>query len=98
MIIGARPPGPGRAAVDGWNSRSSPHPAHTGADIHAHALSSRSRRTAGDQLQALAASGENSVAIAVRLNRTAAGVRRRAMDLGIKLAGSKRELGLKAKK
>jgi hypothetical protein len=50
-----------------------------------------------DQLRALAASGENSVAIAVRLNRTAVGVRRRAMDLGIRLAGSKRELGLKKK-
>ena len=49
-------------------------------------------------LRALAASGENSAAIAVRLNRTAAGVRKRAMDLGVKLAGSKRELGLKAKK
>ncbi len=49
------------------------------------------------QLRALAASGENSAAIAVRLNRTAAGVRRRAMDLGLRLAGSKRELGLKAK-
>jgi hypothetical protein len=35
-----------------------------------------------DQLRALAASGENSAAIAVRLNRTAAGVRMRAMDLG----------------
>src|SRR5258708_4403863 len=45
-----------------------------------------------DQLRALAASGENSAAIAVRLNRTAAGVRRRAMDLGVKLVGSKREL------
>jgi hypothetical protein len=33
----------------------------------------------------------------LRLDRTAAAVRRRAMDLGIKLAGSKRELGLKAK-
>jgi hypothetical protein len=50
-----------------------------------------------DQLRALAASGENSAAIAVRLNHTAAGVRKRAMGLGIKLAGSKRELGLKAK-
>jgi hypothetical protein len=38
-----------------------------------------------DQLRALAASGENSAAIAVRLNRTAAGVRRRAMDLGVKV-------------
>jgi hypothetical protein len=51
-----------------------------------------------DQLRVLAASGQSSAAIAVRLNRTAAGIRRRAMDLGIKLAGSKRELGLKAKK
>ena len=51
-----------------------------------------------DQLRVLAASGENSAAIAVRLDRTAAGVRRRAMDLGVKLAGSKRELGLKVKK
>ena len=50
-----------------------------------------------DLLRALAASGENSAAIAVRLNRTPAGVRKRAMDLGIKLAGSKREVGLKAK-
>jgi hypothetical protein len=50
-----------------------------------------------DQLRALAASGENSAAIAVRLNRTPAGVRKRAMDLGFKLAGSKRELELKAK-
>jgi hypothetical protein len=33
----------------------------------------------------------------LRLDRTAAGDRRRAMDLGIKLAGSKRELRLKAK-
>jgi hypothetical protein len=49
-------------------------------------------------LRALAASGENSAAIAVRLNRTAAGVRMRAMDLGVRLAGSKREPGLKAKK
>ena len=39
-----------------------------------------------DRLRALAASGENSAAIAVRLNRTPAGVRKRAMDLGIKLA------------
>ena len=50
-----------------------------------------------DQLRVLAASGENSAAIAVRLNRTPAGVRKRAMDLGVKLAGSKREVGLKAK-
>jgi hypothetical protein len=50
-----------------------------------------------DQLRALAASGENPGAIALRLNRSAAGVRKRAMDLGIKLAGSKRQLGLKAK-
>jgi hypothetical protein len=51
-----------------------------------------------DQLRALAASGENSAAIAVRLNRTAAGVRMRAIHLGVRLAGSKREPGLKAKK
>jgi hypothetical protein len=50
-----------------------------------------------DQLRVLAASGQSSAAIAVRLNRTAAGVRKRAMDLDVKLAGSKRELGLKAK-
>jgi hypothetical protein len=50
-----------------------------------------------DQLRVLAASGQSSAAIAVRLNHTAAGVRRRAMDLGVKLAGSKRELGLKVK-
>jgi hypothetical protein len=49
-----------------------------------------------DQLRVLAASGENSAAIAVRLNRTPAGVRKRAMDLGV-MAGSKREVGLKAK-
>jgi len=52
-----------------------------------------------DRLRALAASGENSAAIAVRLKtRSAAGVRKRATHLGIGLAGSKRELGLKAKK
>ena len=50
-----------------------------------------------DLLRALAASGENSAAIAVRLNRTSAGVRKRAMGLGVKLAGSKREVELKAK-
>jgi hypothetical protein len=51
-----------------------------------------------DQLRALAASGENSVAIAARLNRTPGGIRQRAKSLGVRLAGSKRELGLKAKK
>ncbi len=50
-----------------------------------------------DQLRALAASGENSAVIALRLNRTAAGIRKRAMQLGVALAGSKRDLGLKAK-
>ena len=50
-----------------------------------------------DRLRALAASGENSAAIAVRLKRSVAGVRKRATHLGIGLAGSKRELGLKAK-
>jgi hypothetical protein len=51
-----------------------------------------------DQLRALAASGENSIAIAARLNRTPAGVRKRAKNLGVRFAGSKRELGLRAKK
>jgi hypothetical protein len=50
-----------------------------------------------DLLRALAASGENSAAIAVRLNRTAAGIRKRATSLGIGLAGSRKALGLKAK-
>jgi hypothetical protein len=37
-----------RAAVNGWNAfRSSPHPSHAGADIDAHALSSRARGSAG---------------------------------------------------
>ena len=50
-----------------------------------------------DLLRALAASGENSAAIAVRLNRTAAGIRKRATSLGIGLAGSRKAPGLKAK-
>ncbi len=49
-----------------------------------------------DLLRALAASGENSAAIAVRLNRTAAGIRKRATSLGIGLAGSRKALGLKS--
>ena len=71
---------------------------HRGSAEDKEAMGKRSTWTSkdDDQLRALAASGENSAAIAVRLNRTAAGVRKRAMDLGIKLAGSKRELGLKA--
>jgi len=50
-----------------------------------------------DLLRALAASGENSAAIAARLKRTAAGIRKRATSLGIGLAGSRKALGLKAK-
>jgi len=38
----------------------------------------------------LVASGENSIAIAARLNRTPAGVRKRAKNLGVRLAGSAR--------
>jgi hypothetical protein len=72
---------------------------HQGSAEDKEAMGKRSTWTSkdDDQLRALAASGENSPAIAVRLNRTAAGVRKRAMALGIKLAGSKRELGLKVK-
>jgi len=43
----------------------------------------------------LLASGENSAAIAARLKRTAAGIRKRATSLGIGLAGSRKALGLK---
>jgi hypothetical protein len=50
-----------------------------------------------DQLRALAASGETSAAIAARLKRTAAGIRKRAKSLGIGLAGSTRGPALKAK-
>ena len=50
-----------------------------------------------DLLRALAASGENSAAIAARLKRAAAGIRKRATSLGIGLAGSRKALGLKAK-
>ena len=50
-----------------------------------------------DLLRALAASGENSAAIAARLKRTAAGIRKRDTSLGIGLAGSRKALGLKAK-
>jgi len=73
---------------------------HRGSAEDKEAMGKRSTWTSkdDDQLRALAASGENSPAIAARLNRTAAGVRKRAIALGIKLAGSKRELGLKAKK
>jgi hypothetical protein len=48
-----------------------------------------------DQLRALAASGETSAAIAARLKRTAAGIRRRATSLGIGLAGSRKAPALK---
>ena len=50
-----------------------------------------------DQLRALAASGETSAAIAARLKRTAAGIRKRAKGLGVELAGSTRAPALKAK-
>jgi hypothetical protein len=54
--------------------------------------------TDDDQLRALAASGETSVAIAARLNRSAAGIRKRALNLDIGLAGSTKARGLKANK
>jgi hypothetical protein len=48
-------------------------------------------------LRALAASGENSAAIAARLKRTAAGIRKHATSLGIGLAASRKARALKAK-
>jgi hypothetical protein len=51
-----------------------------------------------DQLRALAASGESSAAIAARLNRSAAAIRKRAINLGIGLAGSKKATGPTANK
>jgi hypothetical protein len=50
-----------------------------------------------DQLRVLAASGETSASIAVRLKRSAAGIRKRAISLGIGLAGSTKAPGMKAK-
>jgi hypothetical protein len=50
-----------------------------------------------DQLRVLAASGETSASVAMRLKRSAAGIRRRAINLGIGLAGSTKAPGLKAK-
>jgi hypothetical protein len=46
-----------------------------------------------DQLRSLAASGESSAAIAARLNRSAAAIRKRAINLGIGLAGSTKPTG-----
>jgi len=51
-----------------------------------------------DQLRVLAATGETSGSIAVRLKRSAAAIRKRAIYLGILLAGTTKALGLKAKK
>ena len=51
-----------------------------------------------DHLRVLAATGETSGSIAVRLKRSAAAIRKRATYLGIELAGSTKALGLKAKK
>jgi len=55
---------------------------HRGRAEDKEAMGKRSTWTSkdDDQLRALAASGESSAVIAVRLNRTAVGVRRRAMD------------------
>ena len=49
-----------------------------------------------DRLRALAAAGESSSAIAERLGRDPSSVRKRAIKLGIKLAGSRNAIGLKA--
>ena len=51
-----------------------------------------------DQLRVLAATGETSGSIAVRLKRSAAAIRKRALYLGLVLAGSTKAMGLKAKK
>jgi hypothetical protein len=50
-----------------------------------------------DQLRVLAATGETSGSIAVRLKRSAAAIRKRAISSGIVLAGSAKAPGLKAK-
>jgi hypothetical protein len=50
-----------------------------------------------DQLRVLAATGETSGSIAVRLKRSAAAIRKRAISLGIVLAGSTKGPGLRAK-
>ena len=49
-----------------------------------------------DRLRALAAGGESSSAIAERLGRDPSSVRKRAIKLSIKLAGSRNAIGLKA--
>jgi hypothetical protein len=51
-----------------------------------------------DQLRVLAATGETSGSIAVRLKRSAAAIRKRAISSGIVLAGSTKAPGLKAKR
>jgi hypothetical protein len=48
-----------------------------------------------DQLRVLAATGETSASIAMRLKRSAPGIRKRAKNLGV-LAGSTKAPGLKA--
>jgi len=50
-----------------------------------------------DHLRVLAATGETSGSIAVRLKRSAAAIRKRAISSGIVLAGSTKAPGLKAK-
>jgi len=49
-----------------------------------------------DHLRILAATGDTSGSIGVRLKRSAAAIRKRATYLGIVLAGSTKALGLKA--
>jgi hypothetical protein len=50
-----------------------------------------------DQLRVLAATAETSALIAMRLKRSAPGIRKRAKNLGIVLAGSTNAPGLKTK-
>jgi 3-deoxy-D-manno-octulosonate 8-phosphate phosphatase KdsC-like HAD superfamily phosphatase len=50
-----------------------------------------------DQLRVLAATGETSALIAMRLKRSAPGIRKRAKNLGIVLAGSTKAPGQNAK-
>jgi hypothetical protein len=50
-----------------------------------------------DQLRVLAATGETSASIAMRLKRSAPGIRKRDKNLGIMLAGSTKAPGLKTK-
>jgi hypothetical protein len=59
----------------------------------------RSTRTIkdNDQLRVLAATEETSASIAMRLKRSAPGIRKRDKNLGIVLAGSTKAPGLKTK-